>query len=156
MSLLQQNQHYRQTVRRWVDFKKFARRSFTHHTRKWTGETVIAYFAFIGKRSKQPQLHLRKCQASETCSCPQLHRPNTLLNIRTAISNGFRMAGQTPNPANDFTVDSFLTTVRKCADVSRVFEKQAEPISRSKAADVAAKIEMTAYTKPDTLFRSRS
>ena len=152
MALLQQNQHYRQTARRWADFKKFATLKFTRRRKKWTGQTVLAYFAFIGKRSNQPKVHLKHCQATETCNCPQLHRPNTLLNVRTAICNGFRMAGCEPNPANDFLVDSFLTTVRKCSDVSRVYEKQAEPISRSKAADVAARLEMTAYTKPDTLF----
>lgn len=152
LHLLQDNSHYRQTVKRWQDFAKFAYTTTQQRPVKWTGSTVISYFTYIGERSKQPKTHTTRCLVDDTCQCPCLHRPSTLHNIRTAISNGFRLHAIFPNPANDFIVDCFLKTVRKHSDISRIEERQALPISRQKANDVAAQLEMTAYTKPETIF----
>lgn len=62
------------------------------------------------------------------------------------------MMSVTPNPANDFVVDCFLNTARKNADKMRIEERQAQPISRANANEIAARIEMAAYTKPDTIY----
>lgn len=139
-------------MRRWADFKRFLNDILSREVERSRGEEVVAYMHYLGKRANQPKVHAKNCTADITCPCPRLHRHNTLLNIRTALANGYRTEQIHPNPANDFTVDCFLNSVRKQSDRARVEEKQADPIPRSKTNSVAAMIELVAGTEPGTNF----